>query len=409
MMPAFAPTSHYRPLTATLAAAVILCAACNDAPEEASESTPAGLTDTATLSAAAVDIANFSYDSVQQKPWRTTITVPARVILDPSSVEMVSSITEGRIRTVTVRVGDRVSAGQVLVMIHSHEMMDARGAMARAQSQLIAADNELRLARAGAERAGRLLEAKAIARAEAERMQAAASTAEAERQQAAAEVQRVEALIEHLGGRGPMPPGADLHDVLIRTPVSGIVTARSAQAGQVVLPGAPLVTVGNPTALLLQMHVPERAAGDLRPGASVRYTVASNTGDTLLAAVTRIAPTVDTVSRTVEVLATPTISGRRPLAESFAQAQIESATGGLDVLVVPAAAVQEFEGDQVVFTVEQRGDSALIRAVPVQGGRRSGAFQEIVSGVTAGQRVIVRGASIAKAELLKRRGVGGEE
>lgn len=358
--------------------------------------------DTATLTADAVAIAGFTIDTARTVPWRTSATVPARLMLDPTAVQTIGSITEGRVTRVLVRVGDVVRAGDVLVMIHSHEIMDARSALVRASSQLIAADAERALARTAAERAQRLVDAKAMSRAELERAQAARQTADAMFDQATAEKERAKGLVDHLLGDGPLPNNTDPHDVLIRTAVTGVVTSRDVQPGTVVLPGTPLITVGDPTRLLLQMQLSESAARAVGVGSKVRFSLTDDPTQQRDAVVARIAPTVDTITRTIEVLATPSGGVKVGRAESFAQAEVFGAEG-TPAVVVPAAAIQSIEGDTVVIAIEQRGSGVFIEAVPVRVGRRSARQMELLSGLGVGRPVVVGSAAIAKAELLKRR------
>lgn len=365
-----------------------------------------GPADTATLSAQAIDIAGFETATVDSQPWQSMTSVPGRLMLDPEALETIGSITEGRITKVLVRVGDRVRAGQILVAIHSHEIMDARSALAQATAQITAAAAERDLAVTGAERAKRLFDAKAMARAELERAEVARQVAVAAYERAVAERTRATALVEHLAGSGPIPAGLDEHEVLIRTPMAGVVTARDAQPGTVVLPGTPLVTVGNPTRLQLQMRVPESQANGIAAGSRVRYAVTEAPTDRADAVVVRVAPTVDTLTRTVEVIAQPRgrLVGR---AESFVQAELLGRGTGA-TLTVPTTAVQAMEGDTVVFVAEPRGGGLFVAATAVRVGRRSTERVEILAGLAPGSRVIARGAAIAKAELLKRR-MAGEE
>ena len=387
-----------------------LAAACGGAPDggnTAAADAPAPTADTATLSAKSVAIGGFTYDSARMVPWQSSVTVPGRLMLDPSALETIGSITEGRITHVLVRVGDRVKAGQVLVLIHSHEIMDARGALASATAKVAAAEAERDLATTAADRAARLLEAKAMSKAEVERADVGKRVATATYQQAIAERERALALIDHLVGSGNVPALADEHDVLIRTPIAGVVTSRFAQPGTVVLPGTPLVSVGNPDRLQLQLHLSADAAAGVQVGATVRFALTESPTTQMTATVTRVAPTVDTVTRTIEVIAVPRGGGRTGRAESFVQAEI-SGTGGAPALVVPSAAVQALEGDTVVIVADQRGEGLHIEAVRVRTGRRAGDRAEILSGLSPGRRVIAGSAAIAKAELIKRRSPDGE-
>lgn len=408
-----APRLMARTRRAVMAAALVVpwLLACGrgDAPatEDASAETATASVDSATLSAEAVHIAGFSVDTVRLQPWQSSVTVPGRLELDPAALETIGSITEGRITHVTVRVGDKVQAGQALVMIHSHEIMDARSTMAASMAQASAMEAERDLAIAAAARARRLFDNKAMSTAELERADVARKVAQANYDQAIAERDRARALVEHLAGLGPLPAGADQHDVIIRTPISGVVTAREAQPGTVVLPGTPLVTVGNPDRLQLEMHVPEQAAMAVQIGATVSYALTESPNDRLEAVVTRVAPTVDTVTRTVQVIAQR--RGRTVgRAETFVQADIRG-TRTANALMVPAGAVQALDGESVVFISEPRGEGMFIRATPVRVGRRSANDVEILNGLAEGTAILVRGAGIAKAELMKRRGGLGEE
>jgi cobalt-zinc-cadmium efflux system membrane fusion protein len=391
-------------LGSTLAAA---CGGASDGGNMAAADAPAPTADTATLSARSVAIGGFTYDSARMVPWQSSVTVPGRLMLDPSALETIGSITEGRITHVLVRVGDRVQAGQVLVLIHSHEIMDARGALASATAKVAAAEAERDLATSAADRAARLLEAKAMSKAEVERADVGKRVATATYQQAIAERDRALALIDHLVGSGNVPALADEHDVLIRTPIAGVVTSREAQPGTVVLPGTPLVSVGNPDRLQLQLHLSADAAAGVQVGATVRFALTESPTTQMTATVTRVAPTVDTVTRTIEVIAVPRGGGRTGRAESFVQAEI-SGTGGAPALVVPSAAVQALEGDTVVIVADPRGEGLHIEAVRVRTGRRAGDHTEILSGLSPGRRVIAGSAAIAKAELIKRRSPDGE-
>ncbi|MBU6365741.1 MAG: HlyD family efflux transporter periplasmic adaptor subunit, partial [Gemmatimonadetes bacterium] len=174
------------------------------------------------------------------------------------------------------------------------------------------------------------------------------------------------------------------------------------QPGTVVLPGVPLLTVGDPGRLQLQLALSVEAAAGVQAGSRVRYELTDAPGGWHEAVVTRVAPTVDTLTRTVEVLARPSGRAAGMRAEAYAQAEVLGVAEA-PVIVVPAAALQALEGDTVVVAFEPRGAGAFIRAVPVRAGRRAGALVEVRAGLPAGTVVVVGRAAIAKAELLKRR------
>jgi len=68
------------------------------------------------------------------------------------------------------------------------------------------------------------------------------------------------------------------------------------------------------------------------------------------------------------------------------------------VLVVPSEAVQELQGERVVFI--DRGQGRFEKRV-VEPGRTVGDLTEIVRGLEVGQRVVARGSFLIKSEFLK--------
>jgi tetratricopeptide (TPR) repeat protein len=153
-------------IAAGLAASVLLSgcgrADAGDAPRVVTDT----VRDTALLSASAVAIAGFGIARAELVPWRETWRVPARLSLDPRATETLGAISEGRVTRVVVMPGDRVRRGQVLVAIHSHEMMDARQAERTSAAAVTRAESDLALASDARARAERLYAAKALSLAE---------------------------------------------------------------------------------------------------------------------------------------------------------------------------------------------------------------------------------------------------
>lgn len=383
---------------------VLILAACGGA-EEATPPTVVSA-DTALLSADAVRIGGFTLAAAALEPWRETWRLPAQVETDPNALEPIGSIVEGRVLQVLVYPGDRVRAGDVLVAVHSHEVMDARKQLAAAIAAATTADSAATVAEAAAARAERLLAAKAVAVADVERARAARTAALATRNAADAERDRAVAFMEHLVGEGT-PEGLDEHAALMRAPFDGVVTAREAQPGQVVLVGQSLVSVAREGALGLRIRVPEEAAAHVRVGESVRFRVPAYPERNFTARIARIAPTVDVTTRAIEVWARAEADAQRVLrAEMTADAELLGASES-PALAVPAPAVQLFEGDTVVIKATRLGEGMMLEAVPVRIGRRTAEWAEVLSGLVAGDSVVAVGAALGKAEILKRKS-GGE-
>lgn len=390
-------------LVCALASALTFTLACNRTDAQTEQPRETVVRDTALLSPEAARLASFRVVPAESLAWRDSWSVPARLTLDPSGTQSLGAIAEGRVTRVLARVGDRVREGDVLVAIHSHEMMDVLSAVAKATAADAQTAAEYAVAESAAQRAQRLYELKALSLADLERARAGLAQASSARRQSQAELTRARAAQSHLVGAGRTPRGIDEHEVLVRSPLNGLVVGLDALPGAVVLVGAPLVTVSRTTSLMLQMQLPERALGIVDLGATVRFTVSAFPGERFEARVTRIAPTLDSTTRTLAVQATIATGADRLRAEMYASAELLGPPNA-KTLMVPSPAVQVFEGDTVVITARPRDDGVEIEAVRIRVGRRTTEHVEIIGGLVAGTPVVSDGASVAKAELLRRRG-----
>lgn len=354
------------------------------------------LRDTATLSPESVKLAGLELAPAESLPWSESWSVPARLVLDPMVTHTLGAVAEGRVTRVLVRPGDVVTAGQLLVAIRSHELTDAESEVASAAAAVGEAETALGVARSAATRATRLHEIRALSLADLERAGGELAQAEARRTQAAASLARARALRDNLGG------SVEGGELLVRAPIAGVVVSRDAQPGAVVLVGAPLVTVSRTSSLLLVLRLPERALGAARLGGPVRFTVTPFPSERLEAGVTRVAPVLDSLTRTLEVEARVADGATGLRAEMFATAELMGPEGER-TLVVPAGAVQSFAGDTVVVVAREGDGGTMLEAVRVRVGRRTAERAEVVAGIDAGTMVVTRGAAVAKAEIMRRR------
>ncbi|HLQ77883.1 MAG TPA: efflux RND transporter periplasmic adaptor subunit, partial [Terriglobia bacterium] len=140
-----------------------------------------------------------------------------------------------------------------------------------------------------------------------------------------------------------------LADAILYAPIGGAVRQRSANVGQYVSAGAPIVTLVQMSPLRLRTDVPEREALNIRSGMLVRVTV-EGTSTIHEGRVVRLSPSVDEANRTllVETEIPNTSNALRP--GSFARAEIVASSSQRG-LIVPAAAVVSFAGIDRVFTV----------------------------------------------------------
>jgi RND family efflux transporter MFP subunit len=197
-----------------------------------------------------------------------------------------------------------------------------------------------------------------------------------------------------------------LADTAIRSPIDGFVQARQANVGEYLAAGAPVAQVVRIDPLRLRLALPEREAASVRSGQAVRVTTsepaAADAGGGLSGVVARLAPSLDTQSRSLLIEADiPNPGHLRP--GNFVHARI--VTGVRDVPTVPRSAVVTFAGLQKVIIVAD--GKAVERTVTT--GEIQGDSVEIASGLKVGEAVVAAPGSLQQGQavsVLKERGHG---
>ena len=280
--------------------------------------------------------------------------------------------------------GQQVRAGQVLAELQSLDLGRTRGEYGQAQARVELARRSLERKRnLAAERIAPLREVQ---------------EAEAELRSAEASLGAARGALDALGAE----PGGSSARLLLRTPVSGTVIDRHLMRGEVTDPAEAAFKVGDLSVLWLVAHAPERDAVRVRPGARARVAVPALPGVSLSGRVANVASQVDVSSRTIPVrIEVDNPSGvLRPGMSATAWLPLGE---GAPVLAVPAAALQRIEDKWCVF-MPQSEETFEIRAVGR--GRDLGGEVEILTGLRAGDQVVVEGAFLLKAESEKARGAG---
>jgi membrane fusion protein (multidrug efflux system) len=280
------------------------------------------------------------------------ITASANLV--PEDDVKVLSEAEGRIAELRVEEGDRVGAGQELALLNRDE-----AEIALNKARLKASNAEMAFARAQ-----ETLEQGLISREEYDRLK-----------------------MEHEVARQEIAEGEwRLSKTSIRAPFAGHVTERYVNQGQHVRPGDNLFAVADFEPLIARIYLPERDVLQLETGRAVRITMAADESISFDGRIRQISPVVDTstgtVKVTVEALQTP--AQVRPGA--FVTVGIVREQRQKVVLVPRESVIRELRSAHV-FVCE--GDEAVKRAVTL--GLEEGDQIEVVSGVEAGERVIVAG------------------
>jgi membrane fusion protein (multidrug efflux system) len=172
----------------------------------------------------------------------------------------------------------------------------------------------------------------------------------------------------------------------VRAPFSGIVGQRFVSQGDYVTTATRLLTLQTTDPQRAVIDVPERHAVTLKPGQTLDFTVAAQPGRIFQAQVEFIDPVVQNTSRTIVVKARAPNRDRMLRPGMFIEARLATATRA-NAVVVPEDAIQPLRTANVVWAV---ADGKASRRV-VQLGARSQGVVEILSGVEAGEQVVVGG------------------
>lgn len=293
-----------------------------------------------------------------------------------------------RVVSVLGSPGQVVRKGQGLAVLQSVDIGKARGGS-------ITAETRLDLAKKTLERKRRLAAENIVPVREVQEAEANVATAEADARAARAGLRAL----------GASDESSDSSELVLRSPIDGTVIERTAIQGQMAEPAQPLFRIGDMSRLWLVVHAFERDAVRLTPGSTARVTFAALPGRTFPGNVTLIGKQVDASSRTIPVRVE--IANSEQLLRPGMSATAWVSVGKISEreIAVPVAALQRIENEWVVFLPTGQ-DTFEIR--PVGRGRDLGTEIEIVSGLKAGERVVVEGAFLLKAEAEKARSEGSE-
>jgi len=171
----------------------------------------------------------------------------------------------------------------------------------------------------------------------------------------------------------------------ITAPFAGVVTRKRADVGDLATPGKPLLDMEDARSLRLEADVPEAVIGNLKLGDKLPVSISAVESE-FEGVVGEISPAADPNSRTILVkLDLPDAQNLR--AGQFGR--VAMPVGESTALRIPASAIVHHGQMEIVFVVKD--SSAQLRLVKT--GKRIGDEVELVSGVEAGEKIVVEDAA----------------
>lgn len=317
------------------------------------------------------------------------VDAPGRIEVNPNRVSHVVAPVAGRVIAVNVRLGDAVSQGQPVLTMESPDADAAISSYLQAESQLGQMKSAAIKAQADLDRVRDLLEHQAVAKKEVLSAELALSQAKASVEQSEAVKHQALRRLEMFG----LQPGQFGQRIVLHAPVSGKVLDLT------VVPGEfrndtnqALATIADLSTVWVSSDVPESAIRFITVGEPISLELSAFPGETFHARVARIADTVDPATRTIKVRAELDNASGRLRPEMFGR--IRHTEPGQPTPVVPSSALVQSEKRTYVYREVSPG---VFQQTPVTAGSRAGDKFAILDGLRAGDRVVVDGVMLLKA------------
>ncbi|RYG65436.1 efflux RND transporter periplasmic adaptor subunit [bacterium] len=183
----------------------------------------------------------------------------------------------------------------------------------------------------------------------------------------------------------------------LKAPLAGIVQERNVAQGESIEADKNLFTIANLDIVHVDMFLPERDIAKVGLGSPVNIVVDAVPGRSFDGTIELIHTELDTKTRTVEAHAEIANPGMlRP--GMFARGVIRTGSSSM-ALLVPTDAVQDLEGKKVVFVAGEKAGEFVAREVTI--GTPANGNVAVKTGLKPGEKVVVKGAFMVKAQAMK--------
>lgn len=277
-------------------------------------------------------------------------------LVEAKAVNNIAPQSAVRIKAIYAEVGDYVQAGKVLAEMDPVSLQKAKLQMTNDRNEL--------------ERARELYSVGGISKSDLELLELSASLSES--------------TYENL-----------MENTVLVSPVTGYVTARNYDAGDMYSMGQPIYVVEQIVPVKMKINVSEGDFSRVRKGMPVRISLDAYQGESFDGKVSLIYPTIDPATHTFAVEVEAPNADRRIRPGMFARVVIEFGENSSVVLPDIAIIKQTGSGERFVYKVTD-GKAEYVK---VGIGRRMGDRYEVLSGVNEGDQVVVKGQNRLKSGI----------
>lgn len=336
------------------------------------------------LSEAQLQASDLAIETAAMADFVTALALPGQLVLSTDREARISSPVSGTVRSAPIQIGSKVQAGDVLATIESAQLSDA-------SARYLSAKERLGLAQSLFTREQALWQKKISA--EQDYLAARGALAEA-RIEAQSALQSLMSLGLSEKNARALKAGSHLARFALRTPISGTLLSKDLTLGEAVGSDKPLFRVADLSVLWIDLAIPVNDLSLVRAGQPV--WVSNKSGQKTKGQVVFVQPELDSASRSGSVRVQIDNAQGAWRSGEFVDAMIQT-DEPKQAISVPVSAIVMIENEPSVFVEGSEGLAPRVVTV----GNRSGDRQEIISGLSAGERFVTGNVFVLKADLSK--------
>ncbi|HDP23904.1 MAG TPA: efflux RND transporter periplasmic adaptor subunit [Deltaproteobacteria bacterium] len=296
----------------------------------------------------------------------TTYTIAGTVL--PEQTARITSKVPGRITRVSVEAGDRVSQGDLLMLIdpvdYERQYENSTALMNQARVTLERVQRDLA-------RIETLYAREAVSEQSYQDAKTARDLAQFQYDQAVSAWKMA---------------GQNLKESRISAPMAGIITDKFVNEGELIGTQAPAFVIVQMDTVKIEVDLPERLFGSIHMGGQGLLTVDAFPEESFAGTITRIHPTIDPVSRTFRMTITVDNPALKLRSGMTARVQVVQ-TSRENILAVPKSSIILGENRTFVYRVVDE----TIQRVEIRLGIEGDTVFEVLDGLVAGDWVVTRG------------------
>ncbi len=342
------------------------------------------------LSERQIEAGNFAVVDVGPGVLAKRIHVPGSIVPSGDHIARVAVRLLGTVAELRKRLGDSVQAGEVIAVIESREVADAK-------SEYLGARLVFDLQQTLFNRSQRLFDGKVLSENDYLRARTTFEDARVKIETARQKLFALSLTAEQIEAL-PQQPVETLRRQELRAPIAGRVAERRVELGSLVGregQESELFVIADLSVVWADLAVSPSDLPAIREGQPI--TIAAGTGRELSpATIMFVSPLLDKDTRAARVVASVDNAARLWRPGAFITAEIPTAELTADV-VVPKAALQSVKGESHVFVRTNDG----FEARKVKLGRQDDRSAQIADGLSAGERIATKNTFVLKADLGK--------